>query len=341
MNNIDVVILWVDGNESKWQKQYKLYKEIYTGDSNINRFEDWDTLRFLFRGIEMYMPWVNKIHLVTCNQSPSWLKHEHSKVNFVNHDDIFLNKEDLPTFNASAIELCIANIESLAEQFIYFNDDCLLFKDVPVERYFSNGLPTDFLVQSVPRHGFVYDLFFNRDSWPLMIKNCIDLINVNNDKKELLKFEPSIFYNSNYSILDRCSNYFWNKVSKKYCSLKHYHHAIPYLKSQMERVNKLYDINITQTRTSKFRKPTDITQYIYRYDRLTMGEFSPIDYFDYSSISIIDEKSAEIAIKLFSEKRFVCVNDSLPENLDCRERIKETVIKELYIKFPNKSSFEK
>ena len=65
-NKVDIVLLWVDGNDKEWQEEKNKYlpkeKRIDSTTSEI-RFRDWDNLQYIFRGIENFMPWVNKILL--------------------------------------------------------------------------------------------------------------------------------------------------------------------------------------------------------------------------------------------------------------------------------------
>ena len=79
MPKIDFVLLWVDSNDKKWQKDYIAHKRE-AGDSREFRFRDMDTLRYWFRGIEKYASWVNKIYFVTNGQVPDWLNRSNPKI---------------------------------------------------------------------------------------------------------------------------------------------------------------------------------------------------------------------------------------------------------------------
>ncbi len=127
MNKIDFVLLWVDGNDSVWQQQKNLYlsQEISVplGDANGNcRFRDHGLLRYWFRSVERFAPWVNKVFFVTCGQKPEWLDESYSKLCLVNHKD-FIPAEYLPTFHSNTIELNLHRIDTLSEHFVLFNDD--------------------------------------------------------------------------------------------------------------------------------------------------------------------------------------------------------------------------
>ena len=60
--DIDFIITWVDGSDPDWRAtkaQYQASREnksIREEDTRSIRYRKWDTLRYLFRGIEAYAP---------------------------------------------------------------------------------------------------------------------------------------------------------------------------------------------------------------------------------------------------------------------------------------------
>ena len=90
-NKIDFVILWVDGADKKWLEEKKKYKPTIDVSDSIIRFRDWENLKYWFRGVEKYAPWVNKIYFVTYGHLPKFLKTDHEKLVIVNHKD-FIDK---------------------------------------------------------------------------------------------------------------------------------------------------------------------------------------------------------------------------------------------------------
>lgn len=140
--DVDIVILWVDGNDENWQKEKNKYVENRDNSKDIVRYRDWEILQYWFRGIEKYMPWVRKIHFVTWGHLPQWLNINHPKLHIVKHTD-FIPKKYLPTFNSPVIEMNIHRIEGLAEHFIYFNDDMFALRKMKKEDFFVNGQPCD------------------------------------------------------------------------------------------------------------------------------------------------------------------------------------------------------
>ncbi len=132
---IDFVILWVDGSDADWLKERQKYDETIDADKAINRYRDWNTLKYWFRGVEKFAPWVHKIYLVTWGYIPKFLDIENEKIEIINHEDI-CDKKYLPLFNSSAIELNINKIKGLSNKFVYFNDDMFIIKKTKPSDFF-------------------------------------------------------------------------------------------------------------------------------------------------------------------------------------------------------------
>lgn len=126
---IDFVLIWVDDKDPKWIAEKNKYK---SNDIQINvqsdsevRYRDWDNLKYWFRAVEKYAPWVRKVHFVTCGQKPTWLNENNPKLRLVNHSD-YIDEKYLPTFSSHVIELNLHKIPGLSERFVYFNDDTFI-----------------------------------------------------------------------------------------------------------------------------------------------------------------------------------------------------------------------
>lgn len=139
---IDVVYTWVDGNDPAWDAERRARLEAITGTAQTRessgraRFIARDELRYSFRSLHLFAPWVRTIHLVTAGQTPDWLDVDHPMIHLVDHRDI-LPADALPTFNSHAIETSLHRIEGLAEHFLYFNDDFFLGRPVRPDSFFS------------------------------------------------------------------------------------------------------------------------------------------------------------------------------------------------------------
>ncbi|MBT7459157.1 MAG: hypothetical protein HN795_05710 [Flavobacteriaceae bacterium] len=145
---IDIVITWVDGEDEKHRKKMSEFAPKKEGARQVftSRFVQLDEIKFTVRSIIKYAKFVRNIFIVTDNQTPNFLKENqtkgYEKVKIIDHKIIF--KDDLtllPVFNSRSIETKLHNIPGLAEQFIYFNDDVLLVKDVHETDFFIDGKP--------------------------------------------------------------------------------------------------------------------------------------------------------------------------------------------------------
>ena len=115
-------------------------KDRFLVDDRDARYRDWETLRYWFRGVEKFAPWVNKIYFVTCGHVPSWLNLDADKLVHVKHSD-YIPEEYLPTFSSHPIELNVNRIRGLSEHFVYFNDDTFLCRSIPKEIFYRDGKP--------------------------------------------------------------------------------------------------------------------------------------------------------------------------------------------------------
>ena len=88
---IDFVILWVDGNDPVWQKKRDSFRHS-SGDDSAVRYRDWENLKFWFRSVEKYAPWVRMFHFISDGQIPDWLDTGHPRIDIVDHRD-FIPKE--------------------------------------------------------------------------------------------------------------------------------------------------------------------------------------------------------------------------------------------------------
>ena len=101
MHSIDLVYLWVDGNDPEWQEKrsaffQKKFKNFSKNSSG--RYLNNGELKYSLRSIESYAPWIRKIFILTDNQKPKWLNISNPKIQIIDHKDILPNKS-LPCFN--------------------------------------------------------------------------------------------------------------------------------------------------------------------------------------------------------------------------------------------------
>lgn len=134
---MDAVIAYVNSNDPVWQKRYA---ETVGGDILLRRFYDWGTLKYVLRGIDRFIPFVNNVFLIVADeyQIPEYI--DTDEVRVICHRD-FIPEEYLPCFNCNTIEMYMHRIPGLNEQFIYFNDDMIPMNPMSPEDFFENGMP--------------------------------------------------------------------------------------------------------------------------------------------------------------------------------------------------------
>ena len=142
MNRIDYVFPYVSYNDSYWQHLFNLSLSGKEKDweVGISRYRDNGLLKYLFRSLEKYLPWINQIHMIVMSDSqvPSWLNRE--KVHIIYHSD-FIPKKYLPTFSSSLIEMFLPFLPLNTEKFIYSNDDLITFRNLSRNLFFKGNIP--------------------------------------------------------------------------------------------------------------------------------------------------------------------------------------------------------
>lgn len=142
--NIDIVYLWVNGDDKNWRKQRnfwydKINHRTIKDANNLSDslYRDNGELKYSLRSVAECVPWVNHIYIITgFNQIPAWLNKKNPKITIVPHEQI-MPKDALPTFNSNSIEMCISNIKNLSEHFLLMNDDTFFNKPVNQDFFFD------------------------------------------------------------------------------------------------------------------------------------------------------------------------------------------------------------
>lgn len=326
-NKIDFVILWVDGNDIKWQKKKEKFKRE-DGDKSLSRYRDWDNLKYWFRGVEKYAPWVNNIFFITEGHLPKWLNKNHPKLKIIKHEN-FIPTEYLPTFNSNVIELNLFRIKELSEKFVLFNDDVFIIKKTK---------PTDFFINSKPR-----DIYFevNWDSskenkiFASILQNNYKIINKNFNKKKVYKKNPLKYFNLKYGLINVLRTIKMLKKDK-FIGINNPHLSQPFLKSEFKKVYEKEKESFINTFKNKFRKKTDISNYLIRYFNIMEGNFIPR-----GNIGKGFSVDSPDLFKYISKQqgKVVCLNDS-KDNIDF-VNCQKTINKSFEIILGEKSSYEK
>ena len=327
---IDFVITWVDMDDPKWKKEFEKYcGKINNSNNSISeaRFRDYGFLKYWFRGVEKFAPWVRKIHFVTCGQKPEWLDESNPKLNLVNHKD-FIPNQFLPVFNSTSIEMHIHKIPDLTDHFVYFNDDFFIINNVSQERFFKNGLPCDI---AAFRHNS------GLSQWEKRIRNNVRIINKHFDKKEVMSRFHDKWYNKIYGKKGRL-NYLL-KYYPKFVTLRTPHNAQPYLKSTFEEVWVVEEQALMKTSTHRFRTTEDLTPELFRTWQICKGNFEAYNTYNDTKMFplVIKPKQAVAAVKNQSYK-LVCLNDNV--HIRNYTQVMENIKNAFESILPEKSSFE-
>ena len=124
MTKIDYVFPYVNSNDSYWKHLYNISLSGKESQfvAGIQRFRDNGLLKYLFRSLEKYLPWVNQVHMIVMcdSQVPDWINRE--KVHLIYHSD-FIPKKYLPAFSSNLIETFLPFLPLVEEKFIFGNDD--------------------------------------------------------------------------------------------------------------------------------------------------------------------------------------------------------------------------
>ena len=320
MEKIDLVYLWVDGNDPEW-KMKKRKALIKRGEEpapealNKGRFMDNNELKYSLRSVEMYAPWINKIWIVTDDQTPAWLNTEHPKIKMVSHRDI-LPAEYLPTFNSHAIEASIPNIEGLAERFLYANDDTFFAKPTTPDFFYTQeGFPIARFSRRMPRHTSLY-----------------------------------------MTVVRKAGRLVWERCGKNY-NLNPHHNIDAYLKSDVIACNEEFKEQVDFTRSQQFRTTDDLQRIVWLYWALAKGRAKKRIVRHYTATKSVRERVECLIRGKYStdsrsfglhgvgvEKRIekynpvlMCLNDTEMATDNCRSGMKNYLER----RFPQKSSFEK
>ncbi len=151
---MDVVITWVDGSDP-WHRQAlveaqgRLSSETCAYQSGTCLYRDFGQLRYTLRSLMRYAPWLRTLYVVSNTPPPYWMEETLEDLIWVQHEAIFPDPADLPTFSSRAIECHLHRIPGLSQQFLYFNDDFSLLAPTTREDFFNRNGPIFYLNTSV------------------------------------------------------------------------------------------------------------------------------------------------------------------------------------------------
>lgn len=335
--NIDFVVLWLDSNDPKWQKDYATYSPYSKIGKGEVRFRDHYTFKYWFRAVETYAPWIHKVFLVTNGKFPDWINQDCPKLVLVEHAD-YIPHELLPTFNSCVIELFFNRIKGLSEHFVYFNDDFYLNAPVKPDYYFKKGLPCDNNKESC----FNVPIYTKEDRFGVtltMLAN-IGLVNRHFNRWKTVVQSPTRWFGPHLGLSGLIMSCILAK-QRLFVGFTNYHIEQAFLKSVFDDVWEKEN-DFLRDSCTRFRTDVSANQYLFRYWQFASNRFFPKKrsrkFFFLEGKDVIN--GIEHTMNHEDCKSF-CLNDSAFCSDEDYIYIKDQLHRIFEKKFPVKSTFEK
>jgi hypothetical protein len=328
---IDFVITWVDGQDEQWKQQKRSFAHDGNVDDSEERYRDWGLLKYWFRGVERYAPWVRKVHFVTWGHLPEWLDTSNPKLHIVRHED-YIPKEYLPTFNSNVLEIYLHRIEGLSEHFVYFNDDVFPIRELKSTDFFVKGRPCDMLafqpVVANSENPVMSHLFLNNT---LVLAKYFK-------KRENVRQQPWNYFKPGYPPL----YFFYNLLEMAfplYTGFYTVHGASPFCKSTFEEIWNKEGKSLETMSGNRFRNENDLTPYLFREWQKLSGNFCAKNIqksFQYFAIQ--EDNTRLVKTIQRQKKKIICINDgSVKGDYECLAAEIQGAFESI---LPNPSSFE-
>lgn len=296
--DIDLLITYVNSSDSSWVRDFIQTTKCH--NPTPTRFRSWGTLKYLFRGIERYMPFIRKIVLIVAkpSQVPVWVNQENVRV--VYHDE-FIPKKLLPTFNSCTIESFFWNIKGLSDKIIYFNDDMFPIMDMDRDTFFTGDSP---------------NIKFTEPS---------------------SYSERNIYHSQCRSGMDMITNVLNLPTFEKGKIVRPYHISTSMTFESMQKVGRLCE-NYLMSCCSRQRLPSNVNQYIYSYYHY-FNKTATDKSVDYKYYELTDKNLDDITTEILNAKhQMICLNDS--DKIKDFARTRYLLDNCFAKKFPLKSRYE-
>ncbi len=340
MSEIDFVIPWVDGNDPAWRRAFAEQRHADAADKDASaarhaagedaseiRYRDWRTLRYWFRSIERFAPWVRRIHFITWGHLPEWLATDHPQLHVVEHAD-YLPEAYCPTFNSNALELNIHRIAGLSEQFVLFNDDTFLGRPARPTDFFRDRLPRDMASLSLPALEPIAHIILNN---LMLINGCYR-------PHTVISRNPVKWLSPRYgggNVLKTLLLLPWSNFP----GIRDHHMPQAFSKKSFEMAWERWGEALDATCRNRFRTTNDVSQWLIRYDALCRGAFRPIGFGDCRQMTLTDNNKAICRAIETQRYRMFCLHDA--ERITDFEAASAQLCAAFERLLPEKSAFEK
>lgn len=309
---VDVVYTWVDAADPLWRQKFHYYTGqvprdgIDASSSDLARYTSRDELKYSLRSLELNLPWVRKIFIVTADQVPGWLDTNHPKIQVVRHEEIFEDPAAcLPTFNSHAIESQISRIPALSEHFLYVNDDVFFGKPLSPNNFYTGS--------GAVKYSLARAHFSEAANGKLPVNSAA-----------------------------RRSGTLIQKKYGRTTALKFRHVAHPQRLSVHQKIHDEFSEEIRATARQRFRHPMDISvpSSLAHYVAAAEGVGIPVD----TSYAYVDVGGENLGMNLFrllrgERRQMFCLNEiSRTTDHESRTELVQQFLNALY---SLRSSFEK
>lgn len=341
MGDIDFVLPWVNGDDPAWLARKSKYELsgtcIASSDADANadcRYRDCGLLRYWFRAVERFAPWVHKVFFVTCGQKPEWLDESCPKLRLVNHAE-YIPAEHLPTFHSNTIELNLHRIPDLSEKFVLFNDDILLLQPVTEEFFFKGDLPVIACDLGIPR-------WLGCSNTSRIALNNSGILKWNLDVEKLIWTNIWKFTDVRaLGFVRAAKNIISFAVNRTLIQGTFGHLAHSHLKSTFDEIWCKVPHVLERTSRNRFRTDDCVNQWLCSAWNMVSGRFYPTnEKFRGTFFTLGKDELSEICDDIRLQKSpQVCLNDKgcNKNHVDCFAKLAEAFEDIL----PTRSSFEK
>lgn len=341
--NIDFVIPWVDGGDEKWNRKKSAYLKTHTSlptastgtasdiDDSSARYRDWGLLKYWFRGVAKFAPWVHRIFLITDHQIPDWINTDNPQLQIVDHAD-YIPKQYLPTFSSHTIELNMHRIDNLSEHFVYFNDDIFLVGMTHPSDFFKHGLPRTTAI-ATPLRVHYGDYFFSPVITAAVITHNFDFHH--SVRSNWCKWFTPLNGRDVIRTLT-CLPYPY------FTGFMEDHLANAFLKSTFNEVWEAEPQILDTTCRHHIRHELDVNQYLMREWQVASGKFVPFNRRIGKTFQLgadwKEELNAFSDVLSTNRVKMVCINDTSGlTDVDAAITSTRSIFQHL---LPEKSSFE-
>jgi hypothetical protein len=311
---IDIVYLWVNGNDSQWRAKRQKYAQQLLASGNLSfakfgdvegRYRDNDELRFSLRALDKFFPEHGHVYIVTDGQVPDWFEAS-DQITLIDHHQLIPDSA-LPVFDSGNIESYIHHIPGLSERYFYLNDDVFFGAPVCLENWFF-------------RNGFYV-------SWSDEPEVLGDTLQAESTSLENASRLSKQWLQQKAADANVGANSVARKMDLKYQHTPRTfsHSPRPMLKSMMLEIERDAPELFERVRSTVFRtwdKPTIISDFVLRW-ALAHGFAKTMDH---SHLYIATGQSFETQSfkhlkKLFGRLDFFCINDTTDDAKDGDPRL--------------------